>query len=211
MKLRPEDIVGNDDFELLAEVEHSKIKEFVMDQVMNEKNLVKTYGIYQIAMMALLLFVLAKSIIQLTRGISEPILAIGASILFSVTLLVIIHELIHAVAYWLTGSKNLSVGAIWRKFIFYVAADRQVIDFPSFRIVALAPFITVKLATIILTIAFWSSPLAYFYLSIMCLHSLFCGGDIAMLAFYYIHHDKEIYNFDDLKTGRTFFYIRKEQ
>lgn len=209
-QLTPEDLINNDAFELLAEVKHTEIKDFVMEQVINEKYLIKNYGIYQVAMMALFIFILVKGTVQLARGINEPVIAIGASVVFSVTLLVIIHEFIHALAYWVNGSRNLSVGAIWQKFIFYVAADRQVISYPVFRIVALSPFISIKIASIILTILFWSSPLAYFFMSVMCIHSLFCGGDIAMLAFYSIHADKEIYNFDDLKKGKTYFYIRKD-
>ena len=209
-QLTPEDLINNDAFELLAEIKHSEIKDFVMEQVINEKYLIKNYGIYQVAMMALFIFILVKGTVQLARGINEPVIAIGASVVFSVTLLVIIHEFIHALAYWANGCRNLSVGAIWRKFIFYVAADRQVISYPVFRIVALSPFISIKIASIILTILFWSSPFAYFFMSVMSIHSLFCGGDIAMLAFYSIHADKEIYNFDDLKKGKTYFYIRKD-
>ena len=210
-KLKPVDLENNEDFQLLAELSHKEIKKFVIEQVMTNSKLVRNYGIYQISMMLVLAFLLVKAIIQYTRAFSEPIIAVGAAVLFSVTLLVILHELIHALAYLSIGARKIRAGAIWRKFIFYIAADRQVVNFQSFRIVALAPFVVVKIACIALTFLFWSSPLAYFFLSVMCIHSLFCGGDFAMLAFYLIHRDKEIYNFDDLKTGKTFFYVRKEK
>ncbi len=209
-RLTPEDLINNDSFELLAEVEHKKVKDFVMEQVMNDKFLVRKYGFYQAAMIPIFLFLLVKASIAGFGGTYDALGALGLSILFSGTLLVIIHEFIHALAYWATGSRNLSAGAIWKKFIFYVAADRQVIGYPAFRFVALAPFVVIKVACIILTIVFWTTPMAYFFMSVMCIHSLFCGGDIAMLAFYHIHADKEIYNFDDLKSGRTFFYVKKQ-
>ena len=208
-RLTPADIRDNDDFELLAEVSHSEIKQFIIEQVMNEREVVRIYGVYQVAMVALVIFILAKAVILFSRGFAEPLMFIGGSVLFSVTVLVVIHEFIHAVAYWLTGARNIKAGAIWRKFIFYIAADREVIDYPSFKIVALAPFVLVKVSCVILTVLFWSNPLAYFFLSLMCIHSLFCAGDMAMLAFYRLHHDKEIYNFDDLKEGKTFFFYRK--
>ncbi|MGQ8338727.1 DUF3267 domain-containing protein [Sunxiuqinia sp. A32] len=208
-QLTPEDIINNENFELIAEVEHVKIKAFIMEQVMKEKEVIRAYGIYQVSMMAIFLFILVKAIIAWTRAAAEPIGWIGLSVVFSLTALVVIHELIHALAYWTLGKRNLKVGAMWRKFIFYIAADRQVVDFSSFRKVALAPFVVVKMGCIVLAIYFWTTSLAYFFMSLMCIHSLFCAGDIAMLAFYHLHHDKEIYNFDDLKEGKTYFYSRK--
>jgi hypothetical protein len=38
---------------------------------------------------------------------------------------------------------------------------------------------------------------------------MFCAGDIAMLAFYRLNKGKEIYNFDSLSEGKTYFYARK--
>jgi len=208
-RLSPEDIINNKEFKLLAEVKHTSIKEFIMKQVMEEKDVIRLYGAYQVGMVALWVFILVKSILSWSNGSSDPALWIGISVVFSLTALVLIHELVHALAYWMGGIRNLRVGAMWKKFIFYVAADRQVVDFPTFRIVALAPFVVVKLCCIVLMIVFWSTPLAYFFLSLMCIHSLFCAGDMAMLAFYHLHHDKEIVNFDDLKEGKTYFYVRE--
>jgi len=77
--------------------------------------------------------------------------------------------------------------------------------------VALAPLLVVKLICIAGLFAFYGEPLAYFFMTIMCLHSLFCAGDIAMLAFYRQHHDKEIYNFDVRDEGKTYFYIKRDK
>lgn len=208
--LQPKDLVKNDDFELLAEVDHQNIKQFVFEQIMREKSLVRQYSAYQLAMLALFVFLLVKAGISYTKGMDQPLIAIGVSVLFSFTLLIILHELIHAVAYRLRGAGKVTFGAIWRKFIFYAAVDQQVIDYPSFKVVALAPFIVMKVVSILLAVYFWFSPLAYFFISLMCIHSLFCAGDMAMLAFYNLHPDKEIYNFDDLAQKKTFFYYRKK-
>jgi len=208
-KYTPEDLNDPQKFEFLAEVSHSKLKEFVIDQILEEKYLIRHYSAYQLAMLAILLISLVKAVFLFSRDTPDPLIAMGWATLFSFTVLVIIHELLHAVAYFLTGSRKLAFGAIWKKFIFYVVADRQVISPKAFRIVALAPFVTVKVITLVLTIWYWPHPLSSFFLTIMCLHSLFCAGDIAMLAFYRLHPDKEIYNYDDVEKKVTYFYFRK--
>lgn len=209
-KLTPEDLRKGDQFELLAEVEHSQIKQFILDQITPEIRLVRWFSAYQVAMIALFVFLLVKAILLAARAMNDALLWIGLSVVFSFTVLIVLHELLHALAYWFTGARKLKVGAIWKKFVFYVVADRQVIDARSFRLVAYAPLVGLKLLCLALGLFFWSSPSAYFFFSIMCIHSLFCAGDVAMLAFYQIHADREIYNYDDVATGKSFFYVRKE-
>lgn len=208
--LKPTDLIENANFELLAEIDHLQIKQFIFEQIAKEKNLIKLYSAYQIGMIALFIFLFVKAMILLFEGDTHPILMMGASILFSFTLLIILHELIHAAAYRLKGAGKVQFGAIWRKFIFYAAVDQEVIDYPSFKFVAYAPLVVVKVISLVLTIAFWHSPVAYFFITLMCTHSLFCAGDMAMLAFYMLHPDKEIYNFDDLSQKKTYFYFRKK-
>ena len=145
------------------------------------------------------------------KGYSALLVNIGWAVAFSLSALIIIHELLHAFAYLLTGARRISFGVILKKFVFYALADRQVIAPRAFHIVALAPFVVVKVICLIGTFLFLNQPLTYFFLSVMCLHSLFCAGDIAMLAFYRIHRGKEIYNFDDKSEGKTYFYSRKSR
>ncbi len=208
-KFSPEYLMQNEEFQLLAEVEHHKVKTFILEQISFESTLIRWFSVYQIGMIVFLLFLLGKAIFLFNRGMTDALVQIGYAIVFSFSVLIILHEMFHAIAYWLTGARKLKAGAIWKKFIFYVVADRQVIDSRSFLFIAYAPFIVVKMVCIALAIYFWSSPNVYFFLSIMCIHSLFCAGDIAMLAFYKQHSDKEIYNFDDLSSGKTSFYFRK--
>jgi len=210
-KLTPEDFQKNDsEFELLAEVSHQKLREFVVGQIREEKVLLRIYSIYQVFMMMLFVFILTRSTILAFKGQPLPLEIIGLTIIFSFSLLVIIHELLHAAAYLLTGARNISFGYNLRKFIFYALADKQVIGAKAFHVVALAPFIVVKLIGIMGAILFFNGPGLYFFLSVMCLHSLFCAGDMAMLAFYRLNNDKEIFNFDNRSEGKTYFYTRKK-
>lgn len=210
-KYTPEDLQDQNNFELLTEVSHQKLKEFVVQQISQEKRIIPLYSIYQLLMVLLFIFLLARSVVMAIKGFHEPILFIGLAAVFSVSILIVIHELLHALAYMVTGARKISFGAIPRKFIFYALADRQVIAPAAFRIVALAPFIIVKITCLIGVAIWFNQQLMYSFLTVMCLHSLFCSGDIAMLAFYNIHKGKEIYNYDDKTEGKTYFYLRKPE
>lgn len=210
-KYTPEDLQDQNNFELLTEVSHQKLKEFVVQQISQEKRIIPLYSIYQLLMVLLFIFLLARSVVMAIKGFDEPILFIGLAAVFSVSILIVIHELLHALAYLVTGARKISFGAIPRKFIFYALADRQVIAPAAFRIVALAPFIIVKITCLIGVAIWFNQQLMYSFLTVMCLHSLFCSGDIAMLAFYNIHKGKEIYNYDDKTEGKTYFYLRKPE
>jgi hypothetical protein len=209
IKPTPEDLQNESEFELLTEVSHQKLREFVVAQITVEKFVIRIYSIYQLIMMMVFAFLLTRGIVLAIKGHAELMIEIGLSIVFSLSVLIVIHELLHALAYLITGARKISFGVIPKKFIFYALADRQVIAKRAFHIVALTPFIVVKLICLIGIIQFYNEQIMYFFLSVMCLHSLFCAGDIAMLAFYRIHKEKEIFNFDNKSEGKTYFYNRK--
>ena len=208
-KLSPDDLQNNNEFELLAEVSHQKLREFVVEQIVEEKYIIRIYSVYQVLMMVLFIFLLTRSIMLVFKGFSEPIISMGLALLFSFSILIVIHELLHALAYLFSGAKKISFGVILKKFVFYALADQQVIESRAFHFVALTPFVVIKLICLAGTIVFYNQSWMYFFLSVMCLHSLFCAGDLAMLAFYNLHQGKEIYNYDNRSEGKTYFYIRK--
>lgn len=209
-KLTPEELQSSRDFELLAEVSHQHLRDFVMEQIHLEKRIIRIYSVYQVVMMLIFVFFFTRGIVLAIKGHAELITTIGLSLVFSFTALIIIHELIHALAYLLTGARRISFGVILKKFIFYALADREVVSKGAFHVVALAPLVVVKAVCLVGLFYFQDSQLMYFFLSVMCLHSLFCAGDLAMLAFYNRHSDKEIYNFDHRSEGKTYFYARKK-
>ncbi|MDP2337914.1 MAG: DUF3267 domain-containing protein [Bacteroidota bacterium] len=210
-KLTPEDLKSGDRFELLAEVSHLNLREFVVEQITKEKYIIRSYSVYQVIMLIVFGVLLIRSILIMVKGHSEALVSVVLAIIFSFTLLIIIHELLHALAYLLTGARQISFGFIPRKFIFYALADRQVIAYPAFHLVALTPFVIVNMICFVVLLATHNSQLIYFFLTVMCMHSLFCAGDMAMLAFYNLHRGKEIFNFDDRSEGKTYFYTRRSQ
>lgn len=210
-RITPEILQNSGDFELLAEVSHDRLKEFVVEQITKEKYVIRIYSAYQVIMMLVFAYFSTRSVVLAVKGFYEPLIGVAIALVFSFSALIIFHELFHALAYWLTGARKISFGWVPRKFIFYALADQQVIGAGAFRFVALTPFVVVKVGAIAGLIAFYSnSRLGYFCVSVMCLHSLFCAGDIAMLAFYNLHRGEEILNFDKCSEGKTYFYRRKQ-
>ncbi len=208
-KLVPEDLLDDREFELFKEVSHQNLKEFIVEQIREERFVIRIYSVYQVLMLLLFVFLFTRSAILSFKGHPENLENMVLAVVFSLSALIVIHELLHALAYLITGARKISFGLILKKFIFYALADRQVIRSRAFHLVALTPLVVVKLVCLSGFIAFFNQPLMYFFLGVMCLHSLFSAGDVAMLAFYYLNCNKEIFNFDDRSEGKTYFYIRK--
>ncbi len=126
----------------------------------------------------------------------------------SLTIIIPIHEAIHGVAYKIVGAPKVAFGSNLRKFYFYAVADRFVIGSSGFRVVALAPFVTISLITII--ILFFSSIFIQWLMwGLLLMHTGACAGDFGMLAFYHRHSEGEILTFDDVTAQKAYFFQKK--
>ena len=86
-KLVPEDLQNDNCFELLAEVSHQNLREFVLEQIKSEKYIIRIYSVYQVIMLFLLVFLITRSVVFSVKGHPETLLSIGLAILFSFTAL----------------------------------------------------------------------------------------------------------------------------
>jgi len=124
-----------------------------------------------------------------------------------VILLIPIHEIIHGTAYKIVGAPSVQYGVVWKQAVFYAMADRHVIGFSAFRLVALAPFVIISTVLLVSTFTlpgFWP----YTTFTMLLFHTLFCGGDFALLSFFQEHRDVEMLTYDERSTGMTFFYAK---
>ncbi len=208
-RLTPEQLESGSDFELLFEVEHKNMKDFVLGQMGTPAPVLRWYGLYQIFMLLFAAILLGWTAVMAWHGRWEALAYLLASVAFSFTALVVIHELLHGFAMRLGGLKRIRFGAQIRKFVFYAAADREVVDFKTFRFFALAPFVVVKLVCLFCLWFFWPNAFIFFFAGVMAVHSLFCAGDFALLGLYQHYRGVTLYQFDDMKTGRTSFYAQK--
>ena len=173
-----EELRDPEKYELIAQLNHSQIKEFVINQLMQNGKIIKIYMIYQILMIMVGMFFFTRSIVLAFQSSPTQLYYSLAALIFCFSVLVIIHELLHGVALKLTGAKHVTFGGYLKKFIFYAEADQFVINRRQFAFISLTPLFVVKLITIIGIIFFFSQPVFYFLIFVMSAHSLFCAGEI---------------------------------
>jgi hypothetical protein len=124
-----------------------------------------------------------------------------------VVFLIPIHEIIHGIAYKMVGAPSVQYGVVWKQAVFYAMADRHVIGFSAFRLVALAPFVFIN-ALLLIGIFTLPGYWPYTSFSMLLFHTLFTGGDFALLSFFQEHRHLDMLTYDDQATGMTYFYAK---
>ncbi len=204
-----EDLQNNDNYELIAELHHSQIKEFVISRLTGNNILIKIFMYYQVVMVVLGIFILTRGFVLAYNSFSEPLFYSLGALVFSFTFLVPIHELLHGLSIKLTGAKKVHYGAYFRKFIFYAEADRHVMNRRQFAFVALTPLLVIQVLTIVGVLLFWHSGWVYFIATIMSVHSLFCAGDIGLLSVFYTDDNSAKFTYDVNSEKKSYYYQRK--
>lgn len=202
-----EELRESSKYELVAKLNHTDIKEFVIEQLSGNGKLIRVFMFYQVIMIIIGIFFFTRSIVKAFQDYFPPLIYSLAALVFCFSMLVVIHELLHAIALLFTGTRKINFGGYFRKFIFYAEADRHVLNRKQFAFVALTPLIAVKIITLTGVIVFLNEPIFYFFIFVMSAHSLFCAGDIGLLSLFYKEKDTELYTFD-VKEEKTSYYYR---
>jgi hypothetical protein len=203
-----EDLKNSGKYNLVASVEQGRIREFVVEQAMADKKIIPIYMIYQTLLLFSGLFFLTRALVLAFRGEWSYFLISAGAVVFSLTILVAIHELLHAFALVLTGARRIRFGAVPGRFVFFAVADQHVMGKRTFILVALTPLICIQVATAI-GIGFWFHvPFVYFFLILMSMHSLFCAGDIALITLFYRFPGKKVFTFDNFSEKTSYFFLQ---
>lgn len=204
-----EELQNDTNYELIAELNHQEIKEFVINQLAEDRKIVRMFMLYQILMIIIGIFFFTRSIVLAFRQDLNPFLYSVGALIICFSVLILIHEMLHGMALKFTGAKNVSYGGYLKKFIFYAEANRHVLNRKQFALVALTPLLAVKLITLIGIFVFINHPVFYSFIFIMSAHSLFCAGDIGLLSIFYQNKSDEMYTFD-VKSEKKSYYFRKK-
>jgi hypothetical protein len=204
------ELQNEEQFELIAHLNHKQLKEFVIHRLLTGGKLVRMYMIYQFLMILIGLFFLTRSIVFAFQDYSEPLFYSVAALIFCFSLLIVIHELLHGIALKITGAKKVNYGGYLKKFIFYAEADQFVINKKQFSFIALTPLIAVKLITLVGVVLFYNQPIFFFLIFTMSIHSLFCAGDIGLLSIFSNYKNSEIFTYDLNAEKKSFYYKRKK-
>jgi len=203
-----EELRTSDKYKLVAQLNHQQIKEFVINQLAENGKIIKIYMIYQVLMILVGIFFFTLSIVLAFQGSANQLYYSLAALVFSFSVLIVIHELLHGIALKLSGAGKVTFGGYLKKFIFYAEADQFVINRKQFAFIALTPLFVVKLITLIGIIFLFNQPIFYFLIFVMSAHSLFCAGDIGLLSVFYKTKNTEIFTFD-VKAEKTSYYYQK--
>ena len=195
---------------LISTLEHKKVLDFLNKTMAEEVSFVYNLFTWYMLLTTVSFLIMAGWKFYhfiVTKDINY-ILPISIGVFFSISLLIIIHELIHALAYKLVGGRNIYFGSEIKKFVFYAASDRHVYNGHQFYAIAIAPFLVVNVIGVIL--CFINLDFFPYILTILFTHTLFCSGDFAFINFISRYKLSEFHTFDNREEEKSYYYILKD-
>lgn len=207
MKAKPEELESFG-YKLIDKLNHQELIPFIQLYIKKNTFYARLYFVLNVA----LFFSLALRVLQLlladppgaTVGDALSYSALGIALAF---LLVPLHELLHVAAYRYLGAKETSFDANWKKFYFFAIADKFVVNKNEFKVVALAPFLAISIALIILiplSAILWS----FVFHGMLFMHTAFCSGDFGLLSYFEHNKHRHIVTYDDKNEGVSYFFER---
>jgi hypothetical protein len=207
MRYSAEDLENQSKFTLLIRFPLNDMLKFVLEYLRKKSTFMILTFWTSCALFFVLSVVIRISISGTFRAGSVIMHSILGLIVFPV-LIIPVHEALHIIPYYLFGARNIKIGIDLKQYLFYVTAHKFVADRQQFMIVALFPFVLINLTLLILIILL--PPLWKWSLSIFIfIHTTACAGDLALLNFYFLNKDKDIYTWDDAEKKITYFYEKK--
>lgn len=196
------DELRGEGFELLDELRYDDLLTFAA-RYFFEKTSWVTRLHHALSGLAVAAIVAAALILEIPWLTALAQFALGFAVMFVIVLP--IHEGLHALAYWIAGAREIRWKMIWRYLAAYVVAERFVASRRVFFFVALAPFVVITPAAILLAILFpgWS----VLWLTVLLWHTAGVSGDWALMNYYWLRRDREIFTWDE--SGRSYFHARR--
>lgn len=209
MKPSIEELFNSDRYIQLAELPYTEMIPFVQHEFAQRNNIIRGYIWLNISILLMMILIGARQMWNGEIGFWPFIAYIFLGFAITLTVLVPVHEAIHGLAYKMLGAPKVSFGGNLRQFYFYAVADRFVVGARGFRLIALAPFVLITIATII---GLYLTPvnIQWILWGILLMHTGACAGDFGMLGFYKRHDDGgEIFTFDDVSNKVAYFFQEK--
>jgi hypothetical protein len=207
MRLSVDNIRSDPRFKLLDKLHYDQIVEFATGYIRKRTRSMAFYTILIIGFFLLQWSAFAYGIAVNNMNWVSLLKQFLYGLIISLTIVIPLHELIHAIGYFILGARKIRFGAVLRHFAFYAVADDFVANRAGFIFLALSPFVVVTLLNLYGFI--WVTGYAsYTYVSVMFFHATMCAGDFALLSYFEFHRDKEVYTFDDVKNKTSYFYYK---
>lgn len=206
MALTVEQLINGKVYKHLETLNHKEIVAFIKRHS-KDRNLIN--NAYLLINMAILMYTIGKAYyaIQYQNAHAFDDVLAGTGLGFFLTIFVsfFIHETIHLIAYKILGAKKTSIKIDFKKFVFLAIADQFVMGRKAFYFLAILPFAvitTLLLAGLIILNGY----VHFVLLGILILHTAGCSGDFALISYFYKNKHLEIYTYDDIQKGESYFY-----
>ena len=207
MRLKVDQIKNNPRFRLLDKLHYDSIVEFATEYIRKRTRSMTIYMVFLVAYFVFMWSAFAYGVIVDDMNAVSLLKQFLYGLVISLTIVIPVHEMIHAVGYFLLGARKISFGAALKHFAFYAVADDFVAGRRGFIFLAISPFLIVSLLNLAGYI-FVSGYASYTYISVLFFHATMCAGDFALLSYFEFHRDKEVYTFDDVPNKTSYFYYK---
>jgi len=203
MKIKPEELSANG-YVLLDQLGHKELVPFVRTYIYKRTKYSIIYYLCNFFLFGLAGYFFMKGGKQPDFHLGDRFTHFSYGLALAFALLPI-HEYIHVLAYRSQGATNTSYASNLKKFYFLALADKFVANKKEFRIVALAPFVTI---TTLLTALLFSVSTNWTLTIVGALlaHTAMCSGDFALLSYFEFHKGKDVVTYDDAENKISYFY-----
>jgi hypothetical protein len=118
--------------------------------------------------------------------------------------ILIIHELIHGLGYYLVGANKVKYGGNASSGMIYAYSDYFVLNMNQFKFVAFLPFFIITLCLIILLFVL---PAFTFGIStLLILHTTMCFGDFALIKYAFVNPDH--LTLDEIEVNKKIYFFK---
>lgn len=204
MDRKVDDIIKNERFRHLLTLSYDDIVPFVFEYIKKH-----TFPIISAWSFLLAIIILMADARFALAGQYRFLIIFTHSIIGLVIfplILVIPHELLHIIPYFMGGARNIRVGADWKQYYFYVTSHLSPVGPFIYIAVALTPFLLISIVLIYLAFIIRSPLWSWTMLCTLFMHTTMCAGDFALINFYWINRDKRIITWDDADRKEAYFY-----
>lgn len=203
--MKSSDLHNSDQFQEILMLRHEEIVPFVMEQYDNRKAPIHFFIRFNILLGIVFLAWWVYILINTPYSFWTLLEYTGYGVILCFSVLIIIHEWIHGLAYKIFGAPKISYGGNLKKFYFFAAADQFVINENQLKIIALAPFVVISLFCLI-ALFFVNIPFSFMVISILLTHTTLCGGDFGMLNYLSLNDAYPLYTYDDIPKKTSWFF-----
>lgn len=204
MKLKPSELTEHG-YYLYSRYSFNELIGLVSDEIRRKSVHMRSFWILLGISGAFALFVTVWSV-RVSGWHSPASILVAAAGMIAV---IPVHELLHALAFRISGARDIRFGAKPRQLIFYAIARNFVADYKEMRFILYSPAVVISLALVV-TMIFPSMFLAASIAWVIFIHISACTGDFALASFMSRHrHLGIVTGDDDAEELVTCFYVRR--